>query len=73
MKTKKILTGLIVAGVVTAVATVVAAKLTKKNKEKKYKRLDVIADEGYETAHDILFPGKSKEKRELRYGPVLPL
>lgn len=73
MKRKKLLTGLVVVGVATAVATVIASKVAKKNKAKKYKRLDEIADEGYETAHDILFPGKRKEKRELRYGPVLPL
>ncbi len=30
-----------------------------------------VADEGYETAHDILFPGKSQRKK-VHYGPVFP-
>jgi hypothetical protein len=34
--------------------------------------LDQIADEGYETATDVLFPGKSLHGRHLRYGPVIP-
>ena len=41
-------------------------------KKKTTKMLDQVADEGYETAHDILFPGKKGHKKELRYGPVLP-
>ena len=32
-----------------------------------------VSDEGYETAHDILFPGKSNAGNESRYGPVLPI
>jgi len=32
-----------------------------------------ISDEGYETAHDILFPNKSATGQPLRYGPVLPM
>lgn len=32
-----------------------------------------VSNEGYETAHDILFPGKSNTGKELRYGPVLPI
>ena len=31
-----------------------------------------VSDEGYETAHDVLFPHKSKRGKNLRYGPVLP-
>ncbi len=31
-----------------------------------------VADEGYETAHDILFPGKAGTGGQLRFGPVLP-
>ena len=32
-----------------------------------------IADEGYETAHDILFPHKHNRKpKDVHYGPVLP-
>lgn len=31
-----------------------------------------VADEGYETAHDILYPGKGNGGKELRYGPIIP-
>jgi len=34
--------------------------------------LNKVSDEGYETAHDILFPKYSKRGKNLRYGPVLP-
>ncbi len=34
-------------------------------------RLIHIADEGYETANDILYPSKT-DRRRLHYGPVLP-
>lgn len=36
------------------------------------RRLIRVADEGYETAHDILFPNKANKHNELRFGPVLP-
>ena len=32
-----------------------------------------ISDEGYETAHDILYPHKGNSGKELKYGPVLPM
>lgn len=31
-----------------------------------------VADEGYETAQDILFPGKGIPEKHLHYGPVIP-
>lgn len=31
-----------------------------------------VADEGYETAHDILFPGQKGRSRKMHFGPVLP-
>lgn len=34
--------------------------------------LNEIADEGYETAQDILFPGKDIQSKNLQYGPVIP-
>ena len=43
------------------------------NRHKKTNRmLTKIADEGYETASDVLFPDKQKRNSKLRYGPVLP-
>lgn len=61
----KILTGI---GVVTAAGFLV--RFYAKSKMKK--RLNRIAEEGYETADDILFPGKTRVDKQLHYGPVLP-
>ena len=36
------------------------------------KRLLHISNEGYETAHDILYPTQYNRGRKLQYGPVLP-
>lgn len=37
------------------------------------RRLTHIANEGYETAHDILYPTKYNRAKKLHYGPVLPM
>ena len=42
------------------------------SKKKNRKKLSRIAEEGYEIAHDILFPNKIVNERKLHYGPVLP-
>lgn len=42
------------------------------SRQKKHNRLSHIADEGYETAHDVLYPDKNKKSGRLQYGPVLP-
>jgi hypothetical protein len=58
--------------VATAIITaiVVAMKINKSNHERK---LAKISDEGYETAHDILYPTHKLDKgKRLHYGPVLP-
>ena len=34
--------------------------------------LGVISDEGYETAEDILFPGRTAKSKDVHYGPVIP-
>ncbi len=36
------------------------------------RRLSHVANEGYETAHDILYPDKEGRKYRLHYGPVIP-
>jgi hypothetical protein len=54
-----------------ALGIVVAAVLLA-NKKGRKNRLTQIADEGYETAHDMLYPNSFKGAEELRYGPVLP-
>jgi hypothetical protein len=57
MKTKKII---IAAGL--TITAILIIRLIKSKKTKK--RLTVVADEGYETAEDILFP----RKKFLRLG-----
>jgi spore coat polysaccharide biosynthesis predicted glycosyltransferase SpsG len=52
MKTKKIL----IAAGITLTALLIIQLL--KNKKAEKKRLSVVAEEGYETAEDILFPKK---------------
>ena len=37
------------------------------------KMLVQVSDEGYETAHDILFPDKNSRGNKMWYGPVLPM
>lgn len=32
-----------------------------------------VSNEGYETAQDILFPGKKITETKLHYGPVVPI
>ena len=56
-------------GIGTAALTVYLIRRANGTKAKKM--LDNIADEGYETASDILFPGKDL-KNKLHYGPVIP-
>lgn len=48
----------IIAGITSAVAVslIVYVYVHKKNCRKKEEKLNEIADAGYETAHDILFP-----------------
>jgi hypothetical protein len=58
MKTKKIL---LIAGI--TLAAILVIERIKSKKEKK-KRLNLVAEEGYETAEDILFP----KRKFLRLG-----
>lgn len=36
------------------------------------RRLSHVSNEGYETAHDILYPNKNRHRNKLHYGPVIP-
>jgi hypothetical protein len=36
------------------------------------RKLKQVADNGYETARDVLFPGKKLKSSKLHYGPVHP-
>ena len=58
---------MILAAIGTAALTVYLIR--RKNTRK---MLTHISNEGYETAPDILFPGKKRGGSKLHYGPVLP-
>ena len=66
MKISKIIGMSLALLAVAGVAVYIAKRIERKN------MLNQIAEEGYETAHDILFPGKSFESDKLQYGPVIP-
>ncbi len=56
---------------ITAVGVVIYLSRTEKEEDCEGK-LAHIADEGYETANDILYPNHARKAKNLRYGPVLP-
>ena len=63
MKPLRIVIGIsVLAGIGLLVAREVARR----------RQLKRVAENGYETAHDVLYPGGSRRHKKLRYGPVLP-
>jgi len=54
-----------------AVGVAIYMMTRDKRKERAKNRLARVSDEGYETAHDVLYPNKYKPSK-LQYGPVLP-
>lgn len=69
MKTKEKIALLLAAGTIAGLL-IYSYRLRKAKKHDK--ALQKIADEGYETAHDVLYPGRRKKGGRLHYGPVLP-
>ena len=65
-KTNKFILG------VAAAATVGLIIYAMRNRRLSAIRHARVAEEGYETAHDILFPNQKGRSRKLRFGPVLP-
>jgi hypothetical protein len=65
-KTNKFLLG------VAAAAAIGFIFYTLRNRRQSDLRHARVADEGYETAHDVLFPDKKGRSRKLHFGPVLP-
>ena len=60
--------------IVTGLSFVAAAGiiLYMARKSRTKRMLNQISDEGYETAQDILFPGRQFQNGTLHYGPVIP-
>ncbi|MEP7143147.1 MAG: hypothetical protein ABI707_09770 [Ferruginibacter sp.] len=61
----------VILGLAIVAAAGIIVYITKKRADTKL-MLAQIADEGYETANDVLFPGKKIQAKHLRYGPVIP-
>lgn len=55
---------------VTTVAAGLVAYAARRHRSNK--ELRRVSDEGYETAHDVLFPDRGRKGQKLHYGPVLP-
>ncbi|HOZ97926.1 MAG TPA: hypothetical protein PKY86_06005 [Niabella sp.] len=53
-------------------ATAVTGAILEVRRRRSLRRLLNAANEGYETAHDIIYPRKNKSSgdKNLRYGPV---
>lgn len=63
-KTSKLLIGVGIAAVTTGL--IIYAMRRYRSSQRRTR----VANEGYETAHDILYPQKRRKK--VHYGPVLP-
>lgn len=58
---------------IAAVAGIVSALVVYSLRSyRKSKRLSQVAAEGYETAHEVLFPHVKDLGNKLQYGPVIP-
>ena len=58
-------------GIVAGAAIgVLVFRMIRRHKETQ--RLRNVSNEGYETAHDVLYPKRQTGKDRLKYGPVLP-
>ena len=54
-----------------AIATVALIAYGAKNRSRR-RMLTKVSDEGYETAHDVLFPQRSTVGKKLHLGPIIP-
>lgn len=55
-----------------AALTAITLIVYVKQKEATRIKLAQLAEEEYETAHDIMYPSRYIRSKDLRYGPVLP-
>ena len=59
-------------GIVAATTAALIVFNIIRRKRRRQGRLRKISEEGYETAHDVLYPDNENQYRNLKYGPVLP-
>ncbi|SDE23123.1 hypothetical protein [Niabella drilacis] len=70
MKNTYRLIGFVILGIAASAVTGAVCEARRRNA---MKRLLDTANEGYETAHDIIYPEKGHRRaKKLRYGPVYP-
>ncbi|MCD2424100.1 hypothetical protein LQ567_15075 [Niabella pedocola] len=70
MKNTYRLIGFVILGIAASAVTGAVCEARRRNA---MRRLLDTANEGYETAHDIIYPGKGQRRaKKLRYGPVYP-
>ena len=73
MSMKKTTKVLVYVALGVAVAAIVSGAVKKSRKRRTAKVLSKAADEGYETATDMIYDGKLHHTKEkLKYGPVIP-
>lgn len=60
----------IMVAVAVGLLTGLTIYVVRRSKERRL--LNQLAEEGYETASDILFPNKERLGDKLHFGPVLP-
>jgi hypothetical protein len=58
--------------IVTVLAILTGAGILVVRKSNKRRQLKHVADNGYETAHDVLYPGEKAKHKKLHFGPVVP-
>jgi uncharacterized protein YxeA len=63
---KKLLKVLTAIAMLTGVGALIMRKINTRRK------LEKVADDGYETAQDVLFPHTEIKSKKLHYGPVHP-
>jgi hypothetical protein len=69
MKATKIITGI---GLISAVALLIYIRRRRAYRMRMHEEAARrVAEQGYETAHDILFPQKNKRVQKYNYGPEL--
>jgi len=55
-----------VLAVLTGTGILVVRRINKR------RQLRHVSDNGYETAHDVLYPGEKVKHKKLHFGPVVP-
>jgi len=68
-KSLKVVAGL---AILTAAGIYIIRRINKRRALDTHRALERVADDGYETAYDVLYPGKKIRSRNVRYGPIHP-